>query len=373
MKLLQISDLHIGKRLQEFSLIDDQRFVLNQAVEIIKKDKIDAVLLCGDIYDSSLPSSEGTKLYDDFLSSLHSLKVKVFVISGNHDSPDKLHFGSSIFKEEGIYVTTNIKDSLIPYSEGNINIYSLPFIRPIDVNECFNETNSSYSEGLKSVISKMNLDKSKINIVLSHQMVLPSSGEVILAGSEDIKSEDGKVIGDISTVPSSIYSDFDYVALGHVHKYMKVGTNAYYAGSIFKYHRDEASLDKYFLEIDIKSKEDIKVEKIKINFLHDVVKIEGTLDEILKSNIPTSSYLFALLTEKEILIDPLSKLRLKFPYTAWIDYKNRMENSSISLDKDVENISYEELFSIFYKEQNEEDMTKEQKEIVSSLLNKEEE
>ena len=373
MKLLQISDLHIGKRLQEFSLIDDQRFVLNQAVEIIKKDKIDAVLLCGDIYDSSLPSSEATKLYDDFLSSLHSLKVKVFVISGNHDSPDKLHFGSSIFKEEGIYVTTNIKDSLIPYSEGNINIYSLPFIRPIDVNECFNETNSSYSEGLKSVISKMNLDKSKINIVLSHQMVLPSSGEVILAGSEDIKSEDGKVIGDISTVPSSIYSDFDYVALGHVHKYMKVGTNAYYAGSIFKYHRDEASLDKYFLEIDIKSKEDIKVEKIKINFLHDVVKIEGTLDEILKSNIPTSSYLFALLTEREILIDPLSKLRSKFPYTAWIDYKNRMENSSISLDKDVENISYEELFSIFYKEQNEEDMTKEQEEIVSSLLNKEEE
>jgi exonuclease SbcD len=368
MKILQLSDLHLGKRLKEYSLIEDQRYVLNQAVDLIDKERLDAMLLCGDIYDSTVPSAEATALFDEFLTAVHQKRLPIFIISGNHDSADKLHFGSAIFKDEGIHVITRVQDALSPMDFKGIEIYCLPFIRPADVNYAFGTDAKSYSDAIKEVLTRMGIDKTKTNLLLAHQTVLPDKGPLLLGGSEEVLGdEDGAAVGDVSAVPSSLFKDFDYVALGHIHKAQAVARNARYAGSILKYHKDEANNPKSFTLLEVSPKS-VVVTPIPIHPLHDVVHVSGSLEEILGMDADKSAYLFASLTDKTLLDDPMAKLKIKYPYAAWVDYVAKEIATPELPTIDVEHVSKEKLFSDFYLSQNQEPLSETQLGIVRSLL-----
>jgi exonuclease SbcD len=371
MKLLQLSDLHLGKRLKEFSLLEDQRYVLNQALALAKDERVDALLLSGDIYDSSLPNNETTALFDEFLSAVHEAHLPTFIISGNHDSADKLHFGSAIFSDEGIHIVTRVADSLKPFPFEGVNLYLLPFIRPLDVNEAFGASDKTYSEALQDVIARMGIDTTKTNLLLAHQMVVPPSGKLPLGGSEDILSEDGVAVGDVSAVPAELFQAFDYVALGHIHKPQTIAKNMRYSGSILKYHRDEANSEKSFTLIEVEGKK-ITLSTHPIHFLHDVIHLTGTLEEILHAEADKNAYLFASLTDPALLEDPMSRLRSVYPYAAWVDYVSHEVTTPEVPVVDVEHVSKEELFQDFFQQQNGTALTKEQAELVHETLQKEE-
>src|SRR5574344_909409 len=371
MRFLHLADLHLGKRLKEYPLIKDQRFVLKQAVDLLQAEHLDGVFLSGDIYDSSVPSAEATTLFDDFITAVNALGVPLFIISGNHDSSEKLEFGGRIFSKNGIYVSTNVKSALMPINYKGINIYLLPFIKPIDVNDAFKTSCKSYSEALQEVITRMAVDPTKTNILLAHQMVLPSSGPLLVGGSESsFASVDGQVIGDITAVPASLFAAFDYVALGHVHRPETIASNARYPGSILKYHKDEAAIEKLFTIVNIDNKK-VTLETRSEKYLHDVVVLKGTLDEILHAKVDEEAYIFAVLKDTVTLDDPMGKLRARFKYAASVEYE-RLDQGIASVETvDIEHKSKEELFGEFFDQQNGKDLDPEQKETIHSLLTKE--
>jgi DNA repair protein SbcD/Mre11 len=373
MKILQLSDLHLGKRLKEYSLIEDQRYVLNQALDLIKEEKLDACFLCGDIYDSAVPTAEATVLYDEFLARLHALGVEVFVISGNHDSADKLHFGKAIFEEEKVHIVTKVEEALVGTPIGDdVVVYQLPFIRSLDVNEAFQTTVKGTSEAIKEVLTRMEIDPQKTNLLMAHQAVFPANGKLAVGGSEELLSEDGYAVGDVTSVDAAIFKDFDFVALGHIHKAQDVSKNVRYAGSILKYHRDEAKSEKSFTILSVEKKK-VTYETRPIHFLHDVVEMKGTLDEILQASGDPNAYVFALLEDKALVEDPMAKLKVKYPYAAWIDYASHEVATPDMHVVDVEHVSKEKLFADFYQSQNQEPLSPEQASIVHDLLGKKEE
>lgn len=367
MKFLHLSDLHIGKRLKEFSLLEDQRFVLNQALDLAKEEKVDGLFLAGDIYDSTIPSNEATELFDDFLTRVHAMHLPCFIISGNHDSAEKLHFGSAIFKEEGIHVVTRVEEALTPITLQGVNIYLLPFCRPLDINTAFGTDFKSYSDAINDVIKRMAIDPKKTNILLAHQSVLPMNGKLPLGGSEDLLSQDGVMVGDVSTVSVSLFQAFDYVALGHIHKPQMVGANARYGGSILKYHRDEADSEKSFTLVEVEG-QNIKISAKPIRFLHDVIHLSGTLEEILAAKADHNAYLFASLKDTSLLEDPMSQLRSVYPYAAWVDYLSHEAVDSPMKKVDIEHVSKTQLFTDFFLAQNGTPLSPEQAEIVTGLL-----
>ena len=371
MRFLHLADLHLGKRLKEFSLIEDQRFVLKQAVDLLRTEHLDGVFLAGDIYDSSVPTAEATSLFDDFLTEINRLGVPIFLISGNHDSAEKLEFGGRIFAKNRIYVCTDVKSSLKPIVYNGINIYLLPFIKPIDVNFAFNTTVKTYSEALNEVIQRMAVDPSKTNVLLAHQMVLPVNGPLLVGGSESaLNAQDGVAIGDVTSVSASLFSMFDYVALGHVHRPQTLASNARYPGSILKYHKDEAGIEKLFTIVDIDNKK-VTLETRKERYLHDVVMAKGSLEEILKAPFDQNAYLFAVLKDATTLEDPMGKLRSRYPYAAAVEYE-RLDGGIASIEKiDIEHQDKEELFSDFFQKQNGKPLDQGQQETIHSLLGKE--
>lgn len=367
MKFLQISDLHLGKRLKEYSLIEDQKHVLSEALSDADSLQVDGIFLCGDIYDSTLPSAEATSLLDDFLAQIHQRKLPCFLISGNHDSAEKLHYGQAIFQAEGIHLFTNLTDALTPVRMGDVLIYGLPFTRPADVNAVFGLQTKSYAEALSAVVDKLAIDKSKTNLLLAHQTVLPEKGTLTLGGSEEILGDNGVVVGDVSSVPASLFKDFDYVALGHIHKPQTVAKNARYAGSILKYHRDEAALDKSFTLLEAGPKQ-VSWSLLPIHPLHDVIHLTGTLEEILHQEADTNAYVFASLTDTSLLDDPMSKLKSKYPYAAWVDYVSRGEGSTLAPKVDIEKVSKQKLFSDFFAAQTGKALSSSQQAVVTALL-----
>lgn len=371
MQFLHLADLHLGKRLKEFSLIEDQRFVLRQAVDLISHEKLDGVFISGDVFDSSIPSAEATILFDDFLTSVHELHVPVFLISGNHDSAEKLQFGGRIFAKNQIYVTTDVKNAVQPISIGDINIYLLPFSKPIDVNYAFGTSCKTYTEAISETIKRMHVDPDKANLLLAHQMVLPTNAPLLAGGSESaLNIQDGRIIGDVSAISADLFVPFDYVALGHVHRPQTIGNNIRYSGSILKYHKDEASVEKMFTIINVIGKK-VTIETKKVLYSHDVRVIKGTFDDIMHQPADDSSYVFAVLTDTSTLDNPMGKLRTRFPYIASVEYENLI-GETLSMERvDFEHKSKEELFSVFFTSQNQRPMDKDQSNLIHALLEKE--
>jgi len=368
MKFLHLADLHLGKKIGEYDLESVQRDALDKIVNLVNEKDISTVVIAGDIYDSKNPSISATNLLDEFLSNLHKYKKNVLMISGNHDQEDKLNFGSKILSNDGIHIVTHVKDSLKPIIIDDVNFYLLPFVNKYDVRNAFSHDDiDTLGEAISSVIKEMNIDKTKKNVIITHQAVTGSNKEKISGSEVSVSFDKDGYIGGEDVISASVYKDFDYVALGHIHKAYNVEKNARYPGALLKYHKDEANYKKSFTIVDTS---DFSVEEVSFKQLKDVVLLEGTYEDVKQKVEFKNDFVFFKLTDNDYITDVMSKLKIIFPYACNISYSNIKNNYTYSQKYDnIEEVSKYDLFNDLYKSKMGEDLTLEQKKIVTNIIN----
>lgn len=371
MKIIHLADLHIGKRVNEFSMIDDQKYILNQILKIIDKEKPDAVIIAGDVYDKQVPSIEAVELLDSFISDISKRKTTTFIISGNHDSAERLAFGSSLMAMGKIYISPVYNGKISKYTLkndfGSANFYLLPFVKPNHVKRFFpNEKIESYTDAIRVVVDNLKLDTSEINILIAHQFVTGASR----TESEEIS------VGGLDNVDASVFEDFDYVALGHIHRPQKIGTERIrYCGTPLKYSFSEVNDTKSVSIIEINSKEDFNLRTIPLIPKRDMRKIRGTYEELITKtsyeNTNTDDYIHVTLTDEFNVVDAIQKLRVIYKNIMKLEYDNMRTRESRKINLDdmvIENKNPLEIFSEFYKLQNNKEMDDEQKEIIKKIM-----
>lgn len=343
MKLLHLSDLHIGKRLHEVSLIEDQKYILGKILDIADKEKPDGIIIAGDIYDKSIPTAEAVEVFDDFLYSLSKRSIKVFIISGNHDSPERIAFGSRIMCRSGIYLspTYNGEITKLPLSD-KIDIYMLPFVRPADVKRFFPDENiQSYTDAVRTAIEHTEINPDHKNIIITHQFV---------TGASRCDSED-KSVGGTDNVDGSVFEKFDYVALGHIHGPQNVEIEKIrYCGSPLKYSFSEAEHEKSVTIIEIGDEINIRTEKLIPKY--DLKNIKGTFSEVIKTE--SEDYVRIILTDDDETPDALERLRFNFPNILTLEYDNKRTraNADYNISEDGKEKDPFTVFSEFYEKMN---------------------
>ena len=371
MKIMHLSDLHLGKRVNEFSMIEDQTYILNEIINIIDEQKPKVIILAGDIYDKPIPPAEAVELFDDFLYKLSKRNLYVFIISGNHDSAERIAFGSRLFDKSGIYLSPVYNGKILPIPVddecGDINFYMLPFIKPVHVRRFFPDASiSTYTDALNTVITDMNIDSTKRNILITHQFVTGSSR----TESEDIS------VGGSDNVDADIFKDFDYVALGHIHRSQSCGSEYIrYCGTPLKYSFSESKDTKSITVIDIKEKGDIKLDFIPLTPLRDMVEIKGSYNELMlksfyeNTTLPTD-YVHITLTDEEDIPDVITKLRVIYKNIMKLDYDNQRtrKSSEINLINAVDSMSPLELFDTFYEIQNGNHLSDAQRAFLENII-----
>lgn len=372
MKIMHLSDLHIGKKVNEYSMLQDQIYILKEILRIIDNEKVETVIIAGDVYDRSLPPNEALELFDEFLYQLTSRNVNVFVISGNHDSPERISYGGRMMTENKIFLSPvydgNVKPITLNDDYGEVNFYLLPFVRPADIRRYFPDENiENYTDAVKVAIDNMNVDFSERNILVTHQFVTGAE----LSESEDI------IVGGTDNVSGEVFDGFDYVALGHIHREQTVGKdNIRYCGTPLKYSFSEAKNFKSVTILDFNDKGNIEYSKIPLTPFRDMREIRGTYYELtLKSNYEstnTEDYLHITLTDEEDIPDAIGKLRSIYPNIMKLDYDNLRTRGSGTVDaiENIESKSPFELFADLFKQQNNQDMSEEQEEIMRNLIEK---
>lgn len=374
MKILHFADLHLGKILQEQSFIEDQEYMLKQIIEKIKQENIEVILISGDIYDRSIPPTEAVELLDEFLNILiRDLKRKVFIISGNHDSKERLGFGNKIFEEEGLYISSKyegkIKKVELEDEYGKLNIYMLPFVKPVEVKKYFDDEQFSYDEMIHKIIEKEEINTNKRNIILTHQFVT--------SRGEDVERTDSEVLslGGTDNVDVSNYDKFDYVAIGHVHRPQRIGRDtARYAGTMLKYSFSEVNHKKTMPILEFKEKGNIDIKLEELVPLRDMREIKGPIEELLKKEnyegTNTDDYIRAIITNEEPLYDAIGQIRSIYPNVLKLEIQNSKTTLEIQQEnlKEVKSKSEIELFNEFYKFQNNVELNDEQKEYVEKII-----
>lgn len=371
MKLIHLSDLHLGKRVNEFSMLEDQEYILTKIINIIDEQKPDSVIIAGDVYDKSVPSAEAVELFDDFLVRLSKRDLKVFVISGNHDSAERIAFGGRLMDKSGIYMSPVYNGKVEPITLtdnfGELNIYMLPFVKPANIRRFYPDSEiESYTDAIKVAIDDMHIDTSKRNILITHQFV---------TGAVRTESEDVSV-GGTDNVDASVFADFDYVALGHIHRSQKCGGEYIrYSGTPLKYSFSEANDKKTVTVVDIKNKDDISLEFIPLIPKRDMVEIRGTYEELtLKSfwenTRYTEDYTHITLTDEEDIPDVLTKLRVIYKNIMKLDYDNKRTRSMNEINGavNVKEKSPFEHISEFYELQNGQPLSEEQASFVTDII-----
>ena len=377
MKILHLADLHLGKILQEQSLIEDQEYMLRKMINIIKEEKVKIVLISGDIYDRSIAQVEAVNLLDDFLKILiKELKIKVFIISGNHDSKDRLGFGNKIFEDEGLYIESKYNGKLkkveLEDEYGSLNIYMLPFIKPVEVKKFFeDDLENNYDVAINKIIEKEEINENERNIIMVHQFVTAGNIKPERTESEVLS------LGGIENVDVSNFNKFDYVAIGHVHRPQKIGRDtARYAGTILKYSFSEINHNKSIPIINIKEKGNISINLVPLKPLRDMREIKGPIEELIKEENykegNVEDYIKAIITNEEPVYDAIGKIKKIYPNTLKLEIQNsktinKNEEENINLEE-LKKKSELELFSDFYKLQNNLDLNEEQKEIVKNII-----
>lgn len=372
MKFLHIADLHLGKRYNELSLIPDQRYILEQILSIVRAEKPRAVLVAGDIYDKSVPSVEAVELFDFFINSLSDIGVAVFVISGNHDGAERLAFGSRLLGASNVYISPVYDGTVKPvklYDEyGEVDVYSLPFIKPATVRRFFGDDISTYTQAVKAAVAAMNVDTKKRNVLVAHQFVTGSTG----SGSEEV------VVGDLGNVDGEAFAPFDYVALGHIHGAQNVyGERVRYAGAPLKYSLAEKDSEKSVTIAELKTGREISVRTVPLKPLKDVAEIRGTYAEITKKSFYDGAafkndLLHIVLTDEDEVPDALGKLRIIYPYVMSLKYDNartRATFGEITVGANADK-SPEELFEELYEKQNNAPLSEEQRGVLSEIIQK---
>ncbi|MBQ2810329.1 MAG: exonuclease SbcCD subunit D [Clostridia bacterium] len=373
MKLIHLSDLHIGKRVNDYSMIDDQAYILKEILTIIDSTTPDGVIIAGDVYDKSVPSAEAVSLLDDFLVKLSKRGLPVFIISGNHDSCERLAFASRLIEGSGIHISPvyngNVEPITLKDENGEVCVYMLPFVKPIHVHRVFDdESINSYTDALRVAIEHMEIDKSKRNVLITHQFV---------TGASRTESEELSV-GGTDNVDASVFDDFDYVALGHIHRPQNcVGERIRYSGTPLKYSFSEVNDKKSVTVVELGKKGELCVDTIPLTPMRDMVEIRGKYEEItLKSFYDgtsyTQDYVHITLTDEDDIVDAIGKLRAIYHNLMRLDYDNARTRSSASLDgvEDVERKSPEELFAQLYEEQNGSGLSDSQLELLRKLIEK---
>lgn len=350
MRMLHTSDLHLGKQLHETSLIEDQRYILEQIVGIAKDEKVEAVLIAGDVYDRSVGSEEAIRLYSDFLKELHGNGCKVFIIPGNHDSSERVGCLNTILSEEGIHISGRFDGKMervqIKDEFGPVNIWLLPFFR-MEAFRFPEGTEKSFDNAFKCILDNSGIDFSGRNVLLSHQF-FSSGDELDVGGSEKEKPS----MGGEDCISADLLKDFDYVALGHIHKAQTVGREEVrYSGSPLKYSEKEHHNDKSVVILDVKEKGNVDIKTVKLRPMRDVRIIEGTVDmliEAAESAGNTKDYVYVKLTEPAL--DAKQRLSQVFPNILSIvmssyDPEDDLETKSIEEIRSMEPIDlFKELF-----------------------------
>ena len=372
MKFIHISDLHLGKRVNEFSMLEDQEFILTKIINIIDEQRPDGIFIAGDVYDKSVPSAEAVELFDDFLFRLSTRNLKVFVISGNHDSAERIAFGGRLMDKSGIYMSPvyngEVKPITLTDAFGEIKVYMLPFIKPSNVKRFFPEKEiNSYNDAVKTVVDAMDKDESKRNILITHQFVTGA----VRTESEDIS------VGGTDNVDASVFGGFDYVALGHIHRSQKCGGGEYirYSGTPLKYSFSEANDKKSVTIVELKSKGDISLDFIELTPMRDIVEIKGSYEELtLKSFWENTSYnenyMHVTLTDEEDIPDVLTKLRVIYKNIMKLDYDNKRTRSANEINgaEKVDKKTPYQHFSDFYELQNGAPLSDEQATFIADMI-----
>ena len=375
MKILHLADLHLGKILQEQSFLEDQKYMLNKIIEKIKEENIETILISGDIYDRSIPPTEAVDLLDEFLNVLiRELKRKVFIIAGNHDSKERLGFGNKIFEEEGLYISSKydgkIKKVELEDEYGKLNIYMLPFVKPVEVKQYFDDEQFGYDEMIHKIIEKEEINTNERNIILTHQFVTARGEEVERTDSEVLS------LGGTDNVDVSNYDKFDYVAIGHVHRPQRIGRDtARYAGTMLKYSFSEIHKDKQATILTISKNKQISLSHHLLKPLRDMREMECSLESLLKRKCEIGNeedYMHVILTDEEQILDAIGKVRTVYPNVMQISFKNRrhmMQYETIQMkENQIADQNPMELFEQFYKMQNHIDLDEKRAQMAISIF-----
>lgn len=380
MKFLHLADLHIGKRVNDFSMIEDQRAILEQIVAIGSAQQIEAVFLAGDIYDKSQPTVEAIELFDDFLNQWKELGIPVFLISGNHDSPERIHYMSRLLKKNQIYIAGVFRGEMdyVEWTDsyGPLRIYMLPFVKPGLVRHYLNEEIENYDQAIEAVINHTLIDDSLRNVLIGHQFVIGQDSMPEQSDSENIS------VGGVDQVYANRFERFDYVALGHLHAPQKIGyPHVRYAGSPLKYSASEVNQKKSVTIVSLLEKGKIDIQQVALRPLREMLSIRGSLEEILSQAGSTpgwngrwsEDYIHANLTDEKIY-DPVGKLRVCYPNLMSITFSNQYVQNITperrKLEEDIQNRSMMDLFQDFFRLQNQKDLSKEQLLIVKESIDR---
>lgn len=356
MKILHLGDLHLGKSLLDFDLIKDQEFILNQVIEIIERESVSVVLIAGDVYDKSVPSEAATRLLDYFLGELAARKVTTIMISGNHDSDDRLNFGSSLFKHSHVFISAKYSGLLDRWAADDgktkVNVYALPFVKASQVKHYFPDACiENYEDAVRTILENTEIDDTQTNILVAHQFVAGKSGDPSLGGSEGAGTQS---VGLVEKIGCDLFDKFDYVALGHIHSPQKIGRETVrYAGSPLKYSLSEVNNKKSVPIISINGVKDIDVQLFPLTPLREMRHIRGNMAELLKASADFSKedFIYATLTDEDIVNDAMGIFQQIYPNTVKIDYDNSRTRAveQVDISQIARNKSFGELISEFYR------------------------
>ncbi len=362
MKFFHLSDLHLGRRMYEFSLIEDQKFILEEILRLAEEKCPDAVVIAGDIYDRAVPSAEAVELFDGFLRALSERHIPVLCISGNHDSPERIAFGASLMTPSGVYLSPVYNGSVEPVALsdafGDVRFYLLPFIKPANVRRFYPDAViESYTDAVCCAVENMEVNPAARNVLITHQFVTGG----VRSDSEEI------TVGGTDNVDAEVFDIFDYVALGHLHGAQKIGRETLrYSGTPLKYSFSEKDQEKSVALVELGAKGDISVSTLLLTPRRDLREIRGTYTELtLRDNYAgskTEDYIHAVLTDENDVPNALARLRGIYPNLMKLDYDNLRTRSSavIAAEKRHRTMSGAELFAELYERQNGQKLSAEQ-------------
>ena len=371
MKFLHLADLHLGKRVNGFSMLEDQAHILRQIFAILDGEQPDGVLIAGDVYDKSVPSVEAVELLDGFLTELRTRGVPVLLISGNHDSPERLAFGGRVMDSGGIHISPVYDGALAPVTLhdefGPVHVWLLPFVKPAHVRRWFPDADiESYTDAVAEAVAHMDIDTAARNVLVTHQFVTGGTR----SGSEELS------VGGTDNVDSGVFAPFDYVALGHLHGAQHIGSETIrYAGSPLKYSFSEARQHKSVTVVTLGEKGDVQVRTVALTPLRELREIRGSYDELTARSFYEhttyrSDYLHLILTDEQDVFDAMSRLRTIYPYLMTLDYDNARTRAAggMSVPAETERRTPLELFEALYQRQNHQPMSEVQREYIAQLM-----
>ncbi|MDO4778073.1 MAG: exonuclease SbcCD subunit D [Tissierellia bacterium] len=369
MKFIHLADLHIGKRVNNFSMLEDQKYALKNIVNLAKKEEADAILIAGDVFDTTVPSGDSIMTFDSFITELNQLGIKILIISGNHDSSERLSFASSMLEKSNIFISKpysgNIERIILEDEYGNINFYLFPYVKPVQVKRYFKDCNiENFNEAAKVILDNIFIDDSQRNIILSHQFVLGASR----SESEEIYA------GGLEAVSADLYEKFDYIAMGHIHKKQYfLGGKLRYSGSLLKYSASEVGYDKKITIVEIGKKGEMEVTEHEIDYLRDMRVLMGNFEDVekfAKNDDSRQDYMHITLYDEDEVLDGISILREHYPNIMSLKYENSKTKYSDSdiINRNVELKNPLEIFEEFYLIRNGIELSESKKEIISNII-----